>query len=183
MYSACKLNKQGDNIQPWCILFLILKQSVVPCPVLTVVSWPVYSFLRRLVRCLFKNFPVCCDPQSQRLSTVNEADTDVFLEFSWFLCDQMDFGNLISGFSASSKTSLYIWRFSIQILLKPSLKDFEPHVAGMWNEHNYTLVWTFFDTALLLDWNENWHFPVLWPLLSIPNLLTDWVQYFNSIML
>ena len=126
---------------------------------------------------------VCCDPQSQRLSTVNEADIDVSLEFSWFLCDQTDFGNLISGFSASSKTSLYIWKFSIQILLKSSLKDFEPHVASMWNEHNCTLVWTCFDTALLLDWNENWHFPVLWPLLNIPNLLTYWVQYFNSIIL
>ena len=46
MYSACKLNKQGDNIQPWCILFPIWNQSVVPCPVLTVASWPAYRFHR-----------------------------------------------------------------------------------------------------------------------------------------
>ena len=47
MYSAYKLNKQGDNIQPWCTPFPVWKQSVVPCPVLTVASWPAYRFLRR----------------------------------------------------------------------------------------------------------------------------------------
>ena len=50
IYSACKLNKQGDNVQPWCIPFLIWNQSVVPCPVLTVASWPTYKFLKRQVR-------------------------------------------------------------------------------------------------------------------------------------
>ena len=50
MYSAYKLNKQGDNIQPWWTPFLIWNQSVVPCLVLTVTSWPAYRFLRRQVR-------------------------------------------------------------------------------------------------------------------------------------
>ena len=50
MYSAYKLNKQGDNIQPWCTPFPIWNQTVVPCPVLTVASWPAYRFLRRKVR-------------------------------------------------------------------------------------------------------------------------------------
>ena len=50
MYSAFKLNKQGDNIQPWCTSFPIWNQSVVPCPVLTVASWPAYIFLRRQVK-------------------------------------------------------------------------------------------------------------------------------------
>ena len=50
MYSASKLNKQGDNIQPWRTPFPIWKQSVFPCPVLTVASWPAYRFLRRHVR-------------------------------------------------------------------------------------------------------------------------------------
>ena len=50
MYSAYKLNKQGDNIQPWCTPFPIWNQSVVPCPVLTVASWPAYRFLKRQVR-------------------------------------------------------------------------------------------------------------------------------------
>ena len=50
MYSACKLNKQGDNIQPWQTPFPIWNQSVVPCPVLTVASWPAYKFLKRQIR-------------------------------------------------------------------------------------------------------------------------------------
>ena len=61
MYSAYKLNKHGDNIQPWHTPFPILNQSVVRCPVPTVVSWPSYRFLRKQVRWshLLKNFPVC----------------------------------------------------------------------------------------------------------------------------
>ena len=51
MYSAYRLNKQGDNIQPWCIPFPIWNQSIVLCPFLTVASWPAYRFLRRQVRC------------------------------------------------------------------------------------------------------------------------------------
>ena len=50
MYSAYKLNKQGDNIQPWWTPFPIWNQSVVPCPVLTVASWPAHRFLKRQVR-------------------------------------------------------------------------------------------------------------------------------------
>ena len=50
MYSAHKLNKQGDNIQLWCTPFPIWNQSVVPCPVLTIASWPAYRFLKRQVR-------------------------------------------------------------------------------------------------------------------------------------
>ena len=50
MYSECKLNKQGDNIQPWCTPFPIWNQSIVPCMVLTVASWPAYRFLRRQVK-------------------------------------------------------------------------------------------------------------------------------------
>ena len=50
MYSAYKVNKQGDSIQPWCTPFPILNQSVVPCPLLTVASWPAYRFLKRHVR-------------------------------------------------------------------------------------------------------------------------------------
>ena len=72
MYSAYKLNKHSDNIQPWCTHFPIWNQSVVPCPVLTVASWPAYTFLKRQVWWLV--FPslsefstVYCDPHSQRL--------------------------------------------------------------------------------------------------------------------
>ena len=61
-------------------------------------------------------------------SIVNEAE-DVFLEFPYFFYDTKNVGNLLSGSSAFSKSSLYIWRFSVYILLKPSLKDFESSLA------------------------------------------------------
>ena len=68
---------------------------------------------------------VYCDPHSQRLSIVNNAEVDVFLELFCFISDPIDVGNLISGSSAFSKSSLNFWKFSIQVLLKPSWEDFE----------------------------------------------------------
>ena len=82
-------------------------------------------------------------------SIVSEAEVDVFLELSSFFCDPVDVGNLISGSSAFSKSSLYIWKFLIHALLKPSLKDFEHYFASMSNECNFTVVRTFFGIALL----------------------------------
>ena len=108
----------------------------------------------------FKNFPqfvVIHTVKGFRL--VNKAEVDVLLEFSCFFYDPVD-GNLVSGSSAFSKSSLYIWKFSIHILLKPSLKNFEHYLASVWNELNCVVVWTFFGIALLWDWNENWPFPV-----------------------
>ena len=61
----------------------------------------------------------------------SEAEVDVFLEISSFFYDPTDVGNLISDSSAFSKSSLYIWNFLVHLLLKPSLKDFEHHLAGM----------------------------------------------------
>ena len=125
---------------------------------------------------LFKNFLVCCDSHSQWLySMVNEAEVGVFLELSCFFYDPMDVVNLISGSSAFSK-SMNIWKFSVHILWKPSLENYEHYLASMWNECNCVVVWTFFVTTFLWDWNENWPFPCLWPLLSFPNLLAHWVQ-------
>ena len=68
--------------------------------------------------------------------TVSKAEVDVFLEFSCSFNDPTDVGNLISGSSAFSKSSLYIWKFSVHILLEPSLEDFEHYLASMWNECN-----------------------------------------------
>ena len=113
-------------------------------------------------------------------SIVNEAEVDVFLEFSCFFNDTTDVGNLTSGSSAFSKTSLNIWKFSVHVLLGPHLENFEHYFASMWDKCNCEVVWTFFGIAFLWDWNENWSFPVLWPLLSFPNLLAYWVQHFHS---
>ena len=62
------------------------------------------------------------------------------------------------------------------------MKDFEHYLASMGNECNCLVIWTFFATALHWEWNEDWHFPVLWPLLSLSNLLVCWVQCLNSII-
>ena len=66
MYSAYKFNKQGDDIKPWCTPLSIWNQSIVPCLVLIVASWPAYRCLRGQVRWpripISKNFPVCWDP-------------------------------------------------------------------------------------------------------------------------
>ena len=99
-----------------------------------------------------------------------------FWEFPCFFYDSADVDNLISGSFDFSKSRLYIWKFLVHILLKPSLKDFEHYLTSTWNECNCTVVWTFFGITFLWDWNENWPFPVLWPWLSLPNLLTYWVQ-------
>ena len=65
---------------------------------------------------------------------VNKAEIGIFLEFSCFFYDPVDVGNLISGSSAFSKSSLYVWKSLVHVLLKPSLEDFEHEFAGMRNE-------------------------------------------------
>ena len=71
---------------------------------------------------------------------VSKAEVDVFLELSCFFDDPVDVGNLISGSSAFSKSSLNIWKFSVQILLKPNLENFEHYFDGMKNECNCVVV-------------------------------------------
>ena len=161
MYSACKLNKQVDSIQPWHTSFLILNQSVVPCLVLTVNSWPAHRFLRRQVRWsgipISQNFPQFVVIHTVKgFSVVNEAEVDVFQEFSFFFYDPVDVGNLISGSSAFSKSSLYIWKFSVHMLLTPSLKDFEHYFASMWNKcscavFEHSLALSFFGVGMKAD--------------------------------
>ena len=144
MYSVYKLNKQGDNIQPWRTPFPIWNQSVVPCPVLTVASWPAYRFIKRHVT--WSGIPISFRIFHSLLwstqSKVNKVD--VFLAFSCFFYDPTDVGNLISGSSAFSKTSLNIWKFTAHILLKPSLENFEHYFISVWDECNCAVVWEFF---------------------------------------
>ena len=102
------------------------------------------------------------------IGIVNKAEVDVFLELSRFINDPMNVGNLISGSSAFSKSSLNIWNFMVQVLLKPGLENFEHYFASVWDECSCAVVWTFFGLAFLWDWNENWPFADLWPLLSFP---------------
>ena len=130
---------------------------------------------------LLKNFPPFIVIHTVKgFGIVNKAEIDVFLELSCFFDDPADVGNLISGSSAFSKTSVNIWKFTVHVLLKPSLKNFEHYFASVWDKYNCAVVWAFIGIAFLWDWNENWVFPVLWPLLSFPNLLAYWVQHFQA---
>ena len=159
---------------------LLSNVELVPCLVLTDVSWPTIQVSQETGHVVwyshfFQNFPQFVLIHTVKgFSIVSEAEINVFLEFLCFLCDPTNVGNLISDSSAFSKSSLYIWKFLAHILLKPDLKDFEHDVASVWDEHNCTIVWEFFGIAFLWDWNENWPFPVLRPLLSFPNFLTYW---------
>ena len=74
---------------------------------------------------------------------VNKAEIDAFLELSCFLHDPVDVGNLISGSSAFSKSSLNIWKFMVHILLKDGLDNFEHYYTSMWDECNCAVVWAF----------------------------------------
>ena len=132
---------------------------------------------------LFQNFPQFIAIHTVKgFGIVNKSEIDVFLELSCFFDVPMNVGNLISDSSAFSKTNLNIWKFMVHVLLKPGLKNFEHCFTSMWDECNCALVWTFFGIAFLWNWNENWSFPVLWPLLCFPNLLAYWGQHFHSII-
>ena len=81
---------------------------------------------------LLKNFPqFVVIHKVKGVGIVNEAEEDVFLEFSCFFYDPADVGSLISGSSAFSKSSLNIWKFSVHVLMKPSLDNFEHYFAGV----------------------------------------------------
>ena len=116
------------------------------------------------------------------IGIVSKAKVDAFLELSCFFCDPMDVGNLISGSSAFSKSSLNIWKFLVHVLLKSCLENLEHCFASVWDECNCVVVWTFFGIAFLRDYSENRSFPVLWPLLSLPNLLAYYVHHFHSVI-
>ena len=174
MYSAYKLNKQGDNLQPWRTPFPIWNQSVVPCPVQLLLPDLNTGFSRGRSSGLVFPSPsefsrVVVIHTVKGFGIVYKAEIDVFLELSCFFDDPSDVGNLISRSSDFSKTSLNIWKFTVHVLPKPGLENSEHYFTSEWNECNCVVVWAFFGIAFLRDWNENWPFPVLWPLLSFPN--------------
>ena len=81
---------------------------------------------------LFKNFPeFVVVHRVKDFGIVGKGEVDVFLECSCFFSDPADVGNLMSGSSAFSKTSLYIWKFTVHILLNPGLENFEPYFTSV----------------------------------------------------
>ena len=107
---------------------------------------------------LLKNFPVCCDQHIQRCWCSQWSRSRCFYAILRLYCDWTDAGNLISGSSIFSKSSLNILKFLVYILLKPGLENFEHFLASRWNECNCAVVWIFFGIAFLWNRNENWPF-------------------------
>ena len=146
----------------------ILNQSFVPCLVLTVAFWTAYKFLRRQVR--WSGIPISLrifysllwSTQSRRL-----CFSGILLLFLWFNgCWHIDL-----WFLYLSKSSLYIWKFSVHVLPKPSLEDLEHYIASMWDENNCAVVWhslalPFFGNGMKTDLfqscNHCWFFQICW---------------------
>ena len=132
---------------------------------------------------LFQNFPQFIVIHTVKgFGIVNKAEIDVLLKLSCFFDDPADVGNFIFGSSAfpkpawTSGSSYFTYCWSL------AWENFEHYFTRVCNECNSVVVWAFFGIAFLWDWNENRPFPILWPLLSFPNLLAYWVQHFHSII-
>ena len=96
-------------------------------------------------------FPFVVIHTVKGFSIINEAEVDVFLEFSCFFDDPADVGNLVSGSSVFPKTSLNNWKFTVHILLKPGLENFEHNFTSVWDECICVVVWAFFGIGMKTD--------------------------------
>ena len=128
--SAYNLNKQGDNIQPWCTPFPIWNQSAVPCPVLTVACWPAYRFLIRQVRWsgipISKNFPqFVLIPIVKGFGVVNKEELDVFLELSCFFDDFQQMLAILCLVPLPFLKPAWTSGSLVHVLLKFGLENFE----------------------------------------------------------
>ena len=156
VYSAQKLNKQGDNIQPWCTPFPIWNQSVVPHPVRTIASWPAYRFLKRQVR--WSGIPICFrifhsllwSTQSKvwhSQESRNRCFSGALLLFPWSSgCWQFDLWFLCLFYNQLEHLEVHCW-----CIAEAWLREFEHYLTSMWDECNCVAVWAFFGIAFLWD--------------------------------
>ena len=146
-------------MQPWCTPFPVWTQCIVPLLPLTIASCPAYRFLRKQLS--WSDILI-----SLRISHSLLLSTQRLQHSQWRrylcnspVCDSKDVGHLISGSSVFSKSSFYIWKFLVQVLLKPSLKDFEHNLASLWDERNHMVI----EHSLALSWGLEWKLTFLSP--------------------
>ena len=131
----------------------------------------------------FKNFPQFSVIHTIKVfGIVNKAEVDIFLELFCFFDDPVDVGYLISGSSVFSKSSLNIWKFTVHVLLKPHLENFEHYITSMWDEGNCVVVWAFFGIAFLGIGKKTDLFQSCGHCWRFPNLLAYWVQHFHRVI-
>ena len=174
IYTAYKLNKQGDNIQLWHNSFPNFEPVHCSISGSNCCFWTWIQETRKVVwySHLFKNFPQFILIHADKsFSVVNEAEVDVFLEFSCFFYDPTNVGNLISGSSVFFKFSLCVWEFLVHILLKPSLKDLSItllacEMSTVVQQFEHSLALTFFGigrkTDLFQSCDHCWVFHICW---------------------
>ena len=182
-FSAYKLNKQGDNIQPLYTPFPIWNQSALPCSVLHIASWPAYRFLWRQVRSsgvpISVSFPWFVVIHTVKdFCMVNKSEVGVFLEFSCFFYDPTNVDNLISGSSPFLNPA---WTYGISQFMSCSRLAWRNYFGSMWDECNCVVVEHSFKSPFLGIARKT-TFPVLWSLLSFPHVLAYWVQHINTII-
>ena len=179
--------KQGDNIQPWHTPFPIWNQSVSctvqNCCFLTRIQVSQEAGKVVWYSHLLKNFTqIIVIHTIKGFSIVNKAEIKLSCLFvCLFFYDPTDDGNLISGFllflnpagTSGSSQFIYCWSLAWRILSITLLTCEMSAIVWYLNNLWHCLFW---------DWNENWPFPVLWPLLSFLNLPVYWVQHFHGII-
>ena len=135
-----------------------------------------------------KNFPQFVVIHTDKsFGIVNKTEVDIYLKVDVFFWNSPAFSTI--------QWMLAIWSLVPLPFLNPTwtsgnslftycwiLENFEGYYASVWDECNCAAVWMLFVIAFIWDWNDNWSFPVLWPLLSFPNLLAYWEQNFHSII-
>ena len=131
------------DLEPVCCS---MSSFFFPCPVLTVASWPAHRFLRRHVRwpgipVSWRIFQLVVIHIVKVFGIVSKAEIDVFQELSCIFYEPTDVGNLISGSFTFSKSSLNLWNFTVHVLLKPGLENYEHYFDSVWHEYNCVVVW------------------------------------------
>ena len=162
-------------MHPCCTPFPIWNQSIVPCSVLFL--FDLHTDFSRgrsgglVFPISFRIFQFLVIHTVKGFGIVNKAEINVFQELSCFSNDPVDVGNLIFGSSTFPKTSMNIWKFTVHLLLKPGLENFEHDFTSMWDECNCAVVWTFFGIAffgigmktdLFQSCDHGWVFQICW---------------------